>query len=96
MGNKVLKYPSRYPEVRPLKSPAVLQHACHCHHRAHSRWLFGLRSCRPVCMPSPNASSHPSLPLQMLMSNTNGGMVFVRAELDKALFDRLSMNPSFM
>lgn len=30
------------------------------------------------------------------MSNTNGGMVFVRAELDKALFDRLSMNPSFM
>ncbi|PRW57863.1 DEAD DEAH box helicase [Chlorella sorokiniana] len=46
MGNKVLKYPSRYPE--------------------------------------------------MLMSNTNGGMVFVRAEMDKALFDRLSMNPSFI
>lgn len=32
----------------------------------------------------------------MLLSSTNGGLVFVKAEMDKALFDRLSMNPSFM
>lgn len=54
--------------------------------------LAQLQAClhaQPQCQPLAS-------PLQMLMSNTNGGMVFVRAELDKALFDRLSMNPSFM
>ncbi len=32
----------------------------------------------------------------MLMNSTNGGMVFVRAEMDRALFERLSMNPNFV
>ena len=49
------------------------------------------RPTAPAPAPRPRATAP-----QMLQSSTNGGVVFVRCELDTALFDRIAMNPSFM